>query len=78
MNSDTGNVSAIIRITSIAETNLSAQAVSLQVLSALQRFAGTSDGVVIDTAFVTDEDHDYDPDLSVWAFDLDFLVWYSE
>lgn len=70
---------ALIQIGTVARTYTSAQAVGAQIQNALERWSGTSLGVVIQHVFTdTEWDVDWDEELEAHTKEQDFIVWYEE
>lgn len=73
---DTTLNSSFVSIDCFASSFSGVKSLSLQVISALKRYHGTSGGVVIEDAFLRGESHGYDPDLDIYQIALSFEVFY--
>lgn len=78
MSADTGQVHARVQVTSWAKTYTAASALSEAVRTTLQRWSGTSTGVVIDEVFIEDEGVFFDETTATHAHVLDLMVHYQE
>lgn len=78
MTADPGFVTARMQVTAWAKTYAAASGLSEGVRSAVQRWSGTSTGVVVDEIFIENESAFYDDDTGHYAHPLDLIVHYRE
>lgn len=78
MGQDTGQVHARMQVTAWAKTYAAASGLSEGVREAVQRWSGTSTGVVIDEIFIEDEGVFFDEETETHAHTLDLMVHYQE
>ena len=69
---------AIVQIGVAGKTYASAKAVARQVRTALKRWSGTEEGVVVQQAFLVRElDGPWDPDLEAYTVEQDYEIWHE-
>lgn len=79
MGADAAVASRRFQVSSWGDTKSAALDVATQVRKALQRFRGTSDGIVVQDVFVVSDGLDlYEPDTFKHQIVQEYLMWYVE
>lgn len=78
MGIDIAPTEAGIQVSVFAENGASCASVAEQVKAALQRYRGTSGGIVVQATFLDSERSDFEPENKEHRRDLDFRVYFEE